>query len=53
MINGWHVVHLGGADAPLTEEEVVQIFLWSWEGIVDVREHRGGCFTAEFGVSGE
>ena len=25
MINGRHVVHLGGADAPLTEEDVVQI----------------------------
>ncbi|MCL2558836.1 MAG: MoaD family protein [Treponema sp.] len=26
MINGRHVVHLGGADAPLSEEDVAQIF---------------------------
>jgi len=26
MINGRHVVHLGGIDAPLKDEDVVQIF---------------------------
>jgi len=26
MVNGRHVVHLGGIDAPLKEDDVVQIF---------------------------